>query len=936
MRRHHAVALLSAFQALFLHREVGAVRTKKGCYDDYAMTCDEHKVPLEDIDFDLEEVCYRIANEVLLDDYVTYYKQHLHPEYLNGIEFKDPFCTQMQAAYSHCAFCAGLRHSRCKKQTVYTACGGRPTKEVLLEDNEKYPEFRSEADIDRTCNQLQHIKNQTDPKKRYPHTLDLCKRVKHAKHLCDGECEGGCFDEEDHPPICNIQQENATFETEAYFHETCNMIRNEAFGELDNEQTFSASKRLDYLRAIPKDHPNCTEYRQAYPHCFWCMEQDALCFHQSKPPSCNKTKIEKTDFGDRRVHDLIDEGCQILFKELTEHLPHQNDFYDVSKHGKHLFLMKNTYSCNLTKQVYHKCLWCEEDVSQLPCLTKDPCFIDVEVPEHVTNSVIEAFTSVIGDDVCGPELWEYSREHFRGPFTKQTCYQAIAATRLCKDMFCPNITEAREFSKDYLGATTEGEKMAIIWASRLSAILSFLGATFILWDILRDKNARSTVYHQLLIGMAIFDLVTAFAWCFTTAPIDRNDSEAAHVEGVMGSDATCTAQGFFIQLGFTSIFYNVSLALYYVLVISHGWKEFQLRKIRLYMHLVPVTVGLVLAFAGIPFYHWLEYGCHIEPFTIDEDEEYKGYLWAVLLFVVVPLGLSILTITASMAFVYNSVRKRSAASRKWSFGINKASKLEQAVFWQCLFYVMAFYVTWPIVFAVYLASIDAGGPLWLAITVAFVAPLQGFSNAVVYIRPKLQNRNKASNRRPGSGRFCSSRRLIACFKRECAEAPTSTVADTAVTVGTSSTEEELRGVDPSLAIALRGDSTRRSIAVGLALHRKATQRGFASTKSMDAGSGNGEQQNRRTETENAGTITMNNIDTSPSLIDPGQQELSGDSGGALRKGPSKSVVTSLPIVMESFNEEAENQVERTPGGSEGAMDGLQAQSGACEEEHGSK
>ena len=111
--------------------------------------------------------------------------------------------------------------------------------------------------------------------------------------------------------------------------------------------------------------------------------------------------------------------------------------------------------------------------------------------------------------------------------------------------------------------------------------------------------------------MAVFDIITALAWAFATAPIDQDGG--GYVEGALGTETTCRTQAFFIQFGFTSIFYNVSLALYYLLVVLYNWREFQLKKIRLYMHLVPVLLGLGLALGAIPSYHWLEYGCHILP-----------------------------------------------------------------------------------------------------------------------------------------------------------------------------------------------------------------------------------------------------------------------------------------------------------------------------------
>ena len=126
------------------------------------------------------------------------------------------------------------------------------------------------------------------------------------------------------------------------------------------------------------------------------------------------------------------------------------------------------------------------------------------------------------------------------------------------------------------------------------------------------------------------------------------------------------------------MFYNVSLAIYYVLVIRNGWREFQLRKIRWMLQWFPVGLGLGLALCAIPSYDQLEYGCHLLPPP-------DGELWPVLTFVVLPLTISIVAISASMLAVYLKVKQRTSASRKWTFGIGQASALEQGVFWQCLF-----------------------------------------------------------------------------------------------------------------------------------------------------------------------------------------------------------------------------------------------------------
>jgi len=270
--------------------------------------------------------------------------------------------------------------------------------------------------------------------------------------------------------------------------------------------------------------------------------------------------------------------------------------------------------------------------------------------------------------------------------------------------------------------------------SRIASLLSLLGSGYILWDVLSNPKNRVTVYHQLLAAMAFFDFINAVAWVFARMPIPQEVS--FYVAGSMGTKQTCKTQAFFIQLGYTSVLYNVSLSLYYVLVIVMGWRESDLRKMRGMMHGCPLVVGVGLAFAGIPFYHWYVYGCHLLPPPF-------GELWTVMVFSVIPLGFSVLSITVSMFIVYLTVRRNARASRKWSFGVGKNS-LESKVFWQALLYTLSFYITWPIFFSVYIAATDYTqgydvGRYALLAVVSFVAPLQGFTNFLVYACPRLSS-----------------------------------------------------------------------------------------------------------------------------------------------------------------------------------------------------
>jgi hypothetical protein len=70
---------------------------------------------------------------------------------------------------------------------------------------------------------------------------------------------------------------------------------------------------------------------------------------------------------------------------------------------------------------------------------------------------------------------------------------------------------------------------------------------------------------------------------------------------------------------------------------------------------------------------------------------------------------------------------------------SSVKRLQRSVFWQCFFYLTAFYVTWPIAIAGnYLSEKKEGPPFSFWVFVFFLNPLQGFWNFLIYTRPRLE------------------------------------------------------------------------------------------------------------------------------------------------------------------------------------------------------
>lgn len=157
--------------------------------------------------------------------------------------------------------------------------------------------------------------------------------------------------------------------------------------------------------------------------------------------------------------------------------------------------------------------------------------------------------------------------------------------------------------------------------------------------------------------MSFFDIIGALAWMFSTAPINSD-----FVYGAIGTEATCKIQGWAFQIGFTSIFYNVSLSTYYLLVIVYGWRDRRLKKNRWWLHGLPLAVGTGLAFGGLPFYQNTIFGCHIQSPPVFEETWYP-----VVFFVLVPVFGAIFLTTVMMMILYWKVRQQNRRASRWKF-----------------------------------------------------------------------------------------------------------------------------------------------------------------------------------------------------------------------------------------------------------------------------
>ena len=167
-------------------------------------------------------------------------------------------------------------------------------------------------------------------------------------------------------------------------------------------------------------------------------------------------------------------------------------------------------------------------------------------------------------------------------------------------------------------ATLRSKTLALL--PKFTGSLSLMGSAFIFQDVVFHKNFHR-VYHRLVLGLSCSDMIASVVNILSTWPIPRAEA----VDGVYlagGTTQTCTAQGFFNELGnLATPLYNASLCAYYVLVIRNGWAEDRIRSgAEPAMHAVPTAVAFLIAILGVPFRLYNNSGwlCWIAPYPKDQ------------------------------------------------------------------------------------------------------------------------------------------------------------------------------------------------------------------------------------------------------------------------------------------------------------------------------
>ncbi len=129
---------------------------------------------------------------------------------------------------------------------------------------------------------------------------------------------------------------------------------------------------------------------------------------------------------------------------------------------------------------------------------------------------------------------------------------------------------------------------------RVSASISIVSSVLLIAYILRSHQGLSTTYHRLVFGLSISDILTSSGFVLSLLMIPKEMGYL--VSGAQGNVGTCATQGFLVFLGGTmSQYYNCSICFYFLSIIKYNKSDTYIRKkLEPWFHGISIVLPLVI------------------------------------------------------------------------------------------------------------------------------------------------------------------------------------------------------------------------------------------------------------------------------------------------------------------------------------------------------
>jgi hypothetical protein len=229
-----------------------------------------------------------------------------------------------------------------------------------------------------------------------------------------------------------------------------------------------------------------------------------------------------------------------------------------------------------------------------------------------------------------------------------------------------------------------------------------------------------------------------------------------------------------LQLAIGAPLYNCSLALYYLLVIKYNWSNEMLHRIERWVHVAILSFSIGSSIALLPLEQYNPIGtvcwvigspqrCGHSSYRVSDVPCERGdyaYLYGLALFYG-PLWVCVLACIVSMVAIYFEVRKTHRRMRRYSMppdvseqgyskkkrrlqvhALRRSATDQTSVAMQAILYSLSFFVTWTPSTIWSIAHWFNVESFALDFLSAFCEPLQGFWNALIFIRKRPGSQEK--------------------------------------------------------------------------------------------------------------------------------------------------------------------------------------------------
>ena len=131
--------------------------------------------------------------------------------------------------------------------------------------------------------------------------------------------------------------------------------------------------------------------------------------------------------------------------------------------------------------------------------------------------------------------------------------------------------------------------ICIVTAPVVTAIISIIASSTIITNILRSNLKLSTIYRRLVFSLSVFDIVLSCSQVLSTFAMP-----AGTMKGSIGNEVTCSIQGCLFVIGMIGVnLYNLSLSVYFLLVIKYDINEERIKKyVEPFLHAIPIACAI--------------------------------------------------------------------------------------------------------------------------------------------------------------------------------------------------------------------------------------------------------------------------------------------------------------------------------------------------------